>query len=65
MLRTVCVRNSDGKPWDDNSIRSALYYDVANKGYGVTTNTISGEPHYVLWLPEGATEPLGSRPRKS
>lgn len=44
-LRRVCVRR-DGRVWDDNSIRSGCYYDVANKGYGVRTEWLNG---HELW----------------
>lgn len=63
-LRTVCVRK-DGTMWDDNSIRSALYYDVKQKGYGVRTEWNDDEPTYHIVLPEGYDEPLSAKKPKS
>lgn len=62
-LRTVCVK-PDGSPWDDNSIRSALYYDVHQKGYGVRTEWQDENAQYFIVLPEGITEmPAGRTPK--
>lgn len=63
-LREVCVKR-DGTPWDDNSIRSALYYDVKFKGYGVRTEWDGDTPTYHIVLPEGYEAPLDAKPRKS
>lgn len=63
-LRSVCVKK-DGTPWDDNSIRSGLYYDVHQKGYGVTTRIVDNVAHYMLVLPEGYDAPLEARKPKT
>lgn len=67
-LRKVCVRK-DGTAWDDNSIRSALYYDIKDKGYGVRTlwdgDDSKEDARYVLVLPEGYDAPLPSKAPKS
>lgn len=64
MLRTVCTK-ADGTVWDDNSIRSALYYDVHQKGYGVRTTWEGDVATYWLILPAGVKEPLPARTAKS
>lgn len=53
-LRKVCLK-SDGTPWDDNSIRSAMYFDLELKGYGTTTRFENDVAIYTLVLPEGYT----------
>uniref|UniRef100_A0AAU7VGD5 Uncharacterized protein n=1 Tax=Dinoroseobacter phage vB_DshS_R26L TaxID=3161158 RepID=A0AAU7VGD5_9CAUD len=63
-LREVCVKK-DGTAWDDNSIRSALYYDIKDKGYGVRTEFEGDEPRYFIVLPEGYDAPLPAKARKS
>ena len=63
-LRAVCVKK-DGTPWDDNSIRSALYYDIKDKGYGVRTEFEGDVPTYFLVLPEGYDAPLEAKAPKS
>jgi len=63
-LRKVCVKK-DGTPWDDNSIRSALYYDIKDKGYGVRTEFTDEVPTYFLVLPEGYDAPLEAKAPKS
>jgi len=63
-LRAVCVRR-DGVSWDDNSIRSALYYDVRQKGYGVRTEWEGDTARYHLVLPDGYDAPLEAKGRKS
>lgn len=64
-LRTVCIKK-DGTPWDDNSIRSALYYDIKDKGYGVTTTFDANDvPTYSIVLPEGYDAPLDAKPAKA
>ncbi len=63
-LRSVCVRK-DGTVWDDNSIRSALYYDIKQKGYGVRTEFVEGEAVYHVVLPAGYKAPLPARAPKS
>ncbi|HEY7823430.1 MAG TPA: hypothetical protein VIG24_11370 [Acidimicrobiia bacterium] len=63
-LRAVCVKK-DGTPWDDNSIRSGLYYDVHQKGYGVSTRIVDDVAHYMLVLPEGYDAPLEARTPKT
>ncbi|UXO93765.1 hypothetical protein Pan1_50 [Pseudanabaena phage Pan1] len=56
-LREICVRK-DGTTWDDNSIRSGLYYDVKQKGYGVRTSWNGDVATYHLVLPKGYEAPL-------
>lgn len=63
-LRAICVRK-DGTVWDDNSIRSALYYDVKQKGYGVRTTWDGDEAVYHIVLPEGYDAPLPAKTSKS
>lgn len=63
-LREICVRK-DGTIWDDNSIRSALYYDVKQKGYGVRTTWNGDVPTYHLVLPAGYDAPLPVKTAKS
>jgi hypothetical protein len=63
-LRTVCIKK-DGNTWDDNSIRSALYYDLKDKGYGTRTEFKKDVPHYFLVLPEGIDAPLTPKASKS
>lgn len=63
-LRRVCVK-ADGVVWDDNSIRSALYYDVHQKGYGVRTDWEGDEPRYSLVVPDGLTVMPEARKPKS
>lgn len=63
-LRKICVRK-DGTIWDDNSIRSALYYDVKQKGYGVRTTWEGDVATYHVVLPEGYTAPLAAKTAKS
>jgi hypothetical protein len=48
-------------PWTENSVKSALYWDVAKvKGYGVRTETADdGTQRYHLVLPKGIEAPLG------
>lgn len=54
-LRKVCIKG-DGTVWDDNSIRSSMYYDLELKGYGTnTTFDDAGNPTYHLVLPAGYT----------
>ncbi len=64
-LRTVCVKKDGVTPWDDNSIRSALYYDLKDKGYGTSTQFIDNEPTYSLVLPLGYDAPLPPKESKS
>jgi len=64
-LRRVCIRKDGVTPWDDNSIRSALYYDLKDKGYGTSTRFENGEPVYSLVLPMGVDEPLPPKAPKS
>ncbi|MEO0344114.1 MAG: hypothetical protein AAF198_11825 [Pseudomonadota bacterium] len=33
-LRRICV-SKKGTPWSDDAIRSTMYWDLRNKGYGV------------------------------
>ena len=63
-LRAVCVKK-DGTPWDDNSIRSGLYYDVKLKGYGVTTRIEGDVAYYMLVLPKGYEQPMPARTPKT
>lgn len=63
-LRSVCVRK-DGTIWDDNSIRSALYYDIKQKGYGVRTEFVDGEAVYHVVLPAGYEAALAPKAPKS
>lgn len=64
-LRAVCIKK-DGTPWDDNSIRSALYYDIKDKGYGVSTVFDANDvPTYTLVLPEGYDAPLPAKSSKT
>ncbi len=63
-LRKVCTK-ADGTVWDDNSIRSALYYDVHQKGYGVRTTWEGDVATYWLVLPANVTAPLPARTAKS
>jgi len=63
-LRRVCVKR-DGEPWSDDSIRSALYYDMKQKGYGVRTTWIGEFPMYRIVLPEGYEVPVAPRKPKS
>jgi hypothetical protein len=63
-LRAICVRKN-GEPWDDNSIRSALYYDMKQKGYGVRTEWDGTTPIYHVVLPAGYEAPLPPKPTKS
>lgn len=64
-LQTVCVKKN-GEPWDDNSIRSAMYYDIKDKGYGVRTVFDANDvPTYFLVLPEGFDAPLDAKASKS
>lgn len=44
-FRRVCIKRN-GQVWDDSSIRSACYWDIAQKGYGVRTEWKNG---YDLW----------------
>jgi hypothetical protein len=53
-LRKVCLK-ADGTPWDDNSIRSAMYYDLEQKGYGTDTRFEDDVAIYSLVLPKGYT----------
>lgn len=64
-LRTVCIKKDGVTPWDDNSIRSALYYDLKDKGYGTTTRFVNDVPTYTLVLPVGIAEPLAAKASKS
>jgi len=59
-LRTVCIKKSGGV-WDDNSIRSALYYDLKDKGYGTRTEFNDDVASYFLVLPEGFDAPLPAK----
>ncbi len=59
-LRKVCVKG-DGTPWDDNSIRSSMYFDLELKGYGTSTRFVDGEPIYTLRLPLGYDTFLGPK----
>ena len=61
MLRTVCIKRDGVTPWDDNSIRSALYYDIKDKGYGVRTEFTDDAPTYFLVLPEGVDEAMAPK----
>lgn len=63
-LREICVRK-DGSIWDDNSIRSALYYDVKQKGYGVRTTWEGDVATYHIVLPAGYDAPLPAKTPKS
>lgn len=63
-LRKVCVK-SDGTTWEDGSIRSALYYDVRQKGYGILTIYEGDDAWYSLILPVGCNAPLPPRVVKS
>lgn len=63
-FREVCVKG-DGTPWTDASIRSAMYYDVREKGYGVRTEWNDETPKYFLVLPEGFDAPLEARKPQS
>ena len=63
-LRTVCIKK-DGGTWDDNSIRSALYYDLKDKGYGTRTEFRDDVPTYFLVLPVGIGAPLAAKASKS
>lgn len=63
-LRAICVRK-DGTVWDDNSIRSALYFDVKQKGYGVRTEWNGPVPTYHVVLPKGYDAPLPAKAPKS
>ncbi len=63
-LRAACVKK-DGTPWDDNSVRSALYYDIKDKGYGIRTRGQGDDAHYVLVLPAGYDAPLPAKQPKS
>jgi len=60
-LRKVCLKKDGVTPWDDNSIRSALYYDLKDKGYGTTTRFVDDVPHYSLVLPVGVDAPLAPK----
>ncbi len=60
-LRTVCIKKDGVTPWDDNSIRSALYYDLKDKGYGTSTQFVDGVPTYSLVLPMGVDAPLAAK----
>jgi len=64
-LRTVCIKKDGVTPWDDNSIRSALYYDLKDKGYGTRTEFLDDVPTYFLVLPEGIDAPLEPKASKS
>ena len=64
-LRTVCIKKDGVTPWDYNSIRSALYYDLKDKGYGTRTEFKAGTAHYFLVLPKGVDAPLSPTPSKS
>lgn len=63
-LRKVCVK-ADGTPWSDDSIRSALYYDMKQKGYGVRTTWAGEVPFYHVVLPEGYEVPVPPKPSKA
>ena len=63
-LRRVCVK-ADGAIWDDNSIRSALYYDVHQKGYGVRTAWEGDVARYSIILPDGVKVVMPARKAKS
>ena len=58
-LQKVCV-NKNGVPWTPGSIRSAFYWDINKKGYGVRTEMIGDDKvaKYFLVLPEGCDGPL-------
>lgn len=65
-LRKVCLKKDGVTPWDDNSIRSALYYDLKDKGYGTSTRfDEDGTPIYSLVLPQGVEAPLAPKAPKS
>jgi len=64
-LRTVCIKKDGVTPWDDNSIRSALYYDLKDKGYGTTTRFDGEDIFYSLRIPVGYDAPLEPKPSKS
>lgn len=64
-LRTICVKKETGEAWDDNSIRSGLYFDVKQKGYGVTTRIVDNVAYYMLALPEAYTAPMPARTPKT
>jgi hypothetical protein len=64
-LRKVCVKKDGVTPWDDNSIRSALYYDLKDKGYGTFTRFEGDVAHYTLVLPVGIDAPLAAKASKT
>tara|TARA_R110000787_G_scaffold213115_2_gene322704 strand:+ start:3959 stop:4609 length:651 start_codon:yes stop_codon:yes gene_type:complete len=64
-LRAVCIKKDGVTAWDDNSIRSALYYDLKDKGYGTRTEFAGDVPSYFLVLPEGIDAPLEAKATKS
>lgn len=50
--------------WTRNSTISGIYHDVHRlKGYGIRTDTSSGEHTYHLVLPEGTKVPVPHKPR--
>ena len=47
------------EPWSASSVKSGLYWDVRQKGYGVRTETADdGTQRYHLVLPKGVEAPL-------
>lgn len=65
-LSKVCIKNDGVTPWEDNSIRSAMYYDLKDKGYGTRTLVDeNGVHYYTLVLPEGYDAPLPPKKSKS
>ena len=53
--------------WPENVVKTAFYYDLAHKGYGVRTTADedgSNQRHFLV-LPKGVTKPLPHTERKT
>jgi len=64
-LQKLCVKRDGVTLWDMGSVRSALYYDLRDKGYGIRTDMTGEEPVHFLVLPEGYDEPAAAKSPKA
>lgn len=58
------LRTATGGAWKDDTIVSAFYYDLKNKGYGIRTDMTGEERVFHLVIAEGQTLPAHT-PRKT
>ena len=58
MVELVKAMARDGKPWAENTVRSAFGWDLRRKGYGVRSQfDVYGVERFHLVVPEGQTIP--------